>query len=369
MHGQLKTNELIETVETRCQESGVAVRPVFEAMVQRRFLVRAQPWEQREAELMAELAAEKAAGTGSKVAASKSLLLSAAASSSSSISSSSSSSIAAASATSTVAAPVKRKVAAAPDPQARAKRNRGGELPPEMKFRMLQAASSSGLEPERTQEEVITAVLQPNGPSSSKRAGRGGGKGGGRGKGGRGAGKAAAEAPVVQLAAEVVQPSFEDPMGSRSAAGLAGTDDTMWLLGSDAFDEHFKHALCCTLVHEKFNSWQARAIVASMLKLSSSFATTQQTSAAVSVQQIYDDLLSGGEETAMERDLLVQFLQMLESDKAGLVRKVRFLVIRLRLVGAGRFLFALFLFCVFFTEVWMSQLVFPRSPNTTIPAA
>jgi hypothetical protein len=92
------------------------------------------------------------------------------------------------------------------------------------------------------------------------------------------------------------------------------------LLGREAFDEHFKHALCCTLVHEKFNSWQARAIVASMLKLSSASAT-QLTSAAVSVQQIYDDLLSG-EETAMERDLLVQFLQMLESDKGGIVNKV-----------------------------------------------
>jgi hypothetical protein len=86
-------------------------------------------------------------------------------------------------------------------------------------------------------------------------------------------------------------------------------------------DAQFKQGLCCRLVLEKFGSDAAHRIVRTMLDLSTTTTAASLTSCPVSVQRIYD-ALSLDEDTAVDRDLLMQLLGMLQSDAIKIVTKV-----------------------------------------------
>ena len=305
VHGQCRTSELVEVLTDSLGCADEQITAVFQAMVAQRLVLRVQPWDLREAELLAELKAAKAPVSSAGRAASKSLLL--AVSASSGTAASSVSVGPAWSATGDGAAASVRKRKLVEQPSAPSEKRGRNELPPEMMFRMLESASVPSLETGPPLPQTSSSVPVA---SKSGRGGRGGGRNGGRG----GRGGASREVAASGAAASATTDGHEH----ISEESLAPTEDTLWCLGSEAFDEHHRSSICCQLVLEKFGSWRAKQVLGSMLKLSSSKGDGHS---VVSVQQVFDDLNSGDEE-GIERELLIQFIHMLESDSVSILTRV-----------------------------------------------
>jgi len=305
LHGQRKTSEITDAVASvlkpRVNESQII--EVFRDMVQQRFILRVQPWELKETELEADIKAAKSAAVASPGrAVSKSFLLA------------SSPAQAWDAGVSGAGSPRKRKVgqqSPTADAAALVKRGRN-ELPPEMKFQLLQAAGDF--------PEEDAAPSQPSSMPPAQIASHVEGHGGRGGRGGRGGGL-----PSVPARTSDAGGGFKATADTFTTGSLS--DETLWSVGCVSFDQLGEHDACCRLVEEKFGSMRARQVLEAMLKLAcaqmGTASTVERTSRPVSVQAVYDDMNSS-DETAIERDLLIQFLHMLESDSIGIILKVGF---------------------------------------------
>jgi len=274
VHGQQTSSELHESVTSALGCSFAEARKVMSAMVGRGFMARASLWTRREAELDVEVAlAKKAAeelakktsrGTSSSFANPSSLALSAAAG---------------------VSKKRKGAVASSAKPEGEAKRGRADDLPPEMKFMMLEATLAD--KSSKGGAEKGTVPSAPSSSSSTKTA---------------------------------VSKKRRDNNDDEDN----GSELVVWMLGNDAFNLQFKHEEVVTIVEKKFSSPDATKIVRCMLK-QSAFHAPQAAQAhlshAVSTQEVFDEL-GLKSETAIGRRSLIAFLAMLEGDTLGIVRKI-----------------------------------------------